>query len=136
MRQVILYPPKLSLWRSLNKVYNYWFLGAVRTKLGRIDTWDISLAYAMRVLGKLCMIPPVNLVSNIGNDEFASHTNSDDFPLNLPTHEIDFTKFSFTKNFENIAEVNFKLENILFNISRKHQFSFVYGVFLQFFYRK
>jgi hypothetical protein len=136
MREAIFYSPKLSLKQSLNSVSNYWYLGAVRTKFGKIDTWDISLAFAMRDLGKFCMIPPVNLVSNIGNDEYASHTSSDDFPLNLPTKEIDFAQFRFAMNFGNVAEVNSRLERELFNISRKHQFSFFYAKFLKFFYSK
>jgi hypothetical protein len=56
------------------RLRSYWTLGLKRSMNGEIDAWDIPLAGTMISLGKQCAIPPVNLVTNIGYDGFATHT--------------------------------------------------------------
>ncbi|MDZ4852008.1 MAG: glycosyltransferase [Pirellulaceae bacterium] len=56
---------------------------------GMIDTWDIQWLYAHFYHGGLSVMPNVNLVSNIGFDENATHTQIVANPLaNLPRGEI------------------------------------------------
>lgn len=73
---------------ALNPVSNFWQVGAFRAKKGLLDAWDIPLAEVMRRLGKLSVVPPVNLVCNIGFSKLASNTKEQGFPLNLPIEQF------------------------------------------------
>ncbi len=93
-------------WRiSLDKVFD-----------GSLDTWDLQLSFSNWAHGQLAILPNVNLVSNIGFNEYATHTHTDIygvanmicndmmFPLEHPsevvcdeeadkfTHEVFFAK--------------------------------------------
>lgn len=59
---------------KLEKVY--WRAGARRSYQGYIDAWDIPLALAFLSKGKSALSPAASLVTNIGDDEFATHTSS------------------------------------------------------------
>ena len=52
-----------------------------------IDTWDYQWFYS-RLLQGLAVIPSVNLVSNIGFNDYATHTVGKSFLANLPTSSI------------------------------------------------
>ena len=69
----------------------YWFfwIGKIRTLNRRIDTWDIPIAYQMYTSGGLCVLPPVNLCSNVGTDSFATHTRNDEFPIRFPRERLN-----------------------------------------------
>jgi hypothetical protein len=58
----------------LEKVY--WRAGARRSYQGFIDAWDIPLALAFLSENKSSLLPGASLVSNVGDDEFATHTSS------------------------------------------------------------
>lgn len=73
---------------SLNVVSNFWQVGALRAKKGILDAWDIPLAEAMRRLRKFSVVPPVNLVRNIGFSELASNTKLQNYPLDLPIERV------------------------------------------------
>ncbi len=55
---------------------------------GKIDTWDYHWVYSCWVQSGLVMIPNVNLVSNIGFGEDATHTNTGSILMEIPAHEI------------------------------------------------
>lgn len=55
---------------------SYWRSGSRRSYSGMIDAWDIPLAMALLTKGKLCLLPSQSLVMNVGDDDFALHTNS------------------------------------------------------------
>jgi hypothetical protein len=61
----------------------FWNTGKRRALKSQIDAWDIPLAAGMRSKGLESLVPPVNLVTNIGFDANASHTNKLRWPLNL-----------------------------------------------------
>jgi hypothetical protein len=61
----------------------YWKIGKKRALLGRIDAWDVPLASEMYKTDYLTLLPPVNLVTNIGFDDHASHTTEKIWPLGL-----------------------------------------------------
>lgn len=52
----------------------YWEAGIRRSANGYLDAWDIPLTVAFLKLNLLALIPPVSLVSNIGNDSVALHS--------------------------------------------------------------
>lgn len=49
---------------------------------GQLDAWDYEWGFCRLVNSGLCCVPRVNLISNVGNDAFATHTHG------LPPNEI------------------------------------------------
>lgn len=71
-------------------VLNYWHRIFQKTFDRIIDTWDYQWLFALLVQGGLTVVPNVNLISNIGFSEEASHTKRADHRANRPTFEITF----------------------------------------------
>jgi hypothetical protein len=61
----------------------YWRVGKERALTGRVEAWDIPLASEMYKTSFYTLIPPSNLVCNIGFDKHAAHTSEGIWPLNL-----------------------------------------------------
>lgn len=59
----------------------FWSTGSFKANTGIIDTWDLPLVDMMNVTNQYCLLPPTNLVTNVGVDEFAVHTRSKVFPI-------------------------------------------------------
>ena len=57
---------------------------------GGIDTWDFQWHFAVISQGGLAISPKVNLVTNIGFGESATHTTGGSYKADIPIHEIDF----------------------------------------------
>ena len=69
--------------------YAYWSQLFDRAHRGEIDTWDFAWTFACWARGGMTVVPEVNLVSNIGFDDSATHTTQRDSKLaNLPAHSI------------------------------------------------
>lgn len=67
-----------------------WYQIFKELKAGNIDTWDYQLGITNYFNNALCVVPNVNLISNIGFGENATHTTqSTDKYANLPLGEID-----------------------------------------------
>lgn len=64
------------LWRMplASAVERYWHAGLRRSAEGRIDAWDLPLVHTMRRVGALAVLPSMPLVTNVGDDERATHT--------------------------------------------------------------
>jgi len=104
-----------------SNVYFFWLIGLLRVKALTIDTWDIPIAYLMKSRKKYCVIPPVNLVSNMGFDHFSTHTINNEFPLNLPIKEFKTGPETFSSIVPgDISSNNRILENSVFHIKRRH----------------
>ena len=54
--------------------YSYWHAGARRGLEGFVDAWDTPLAFFMQKYGLRAILPGQNLITNIGDDEVATHT--------------------------------------------------------------
>lgn len=95
------------------------FLEAGRTRaLSRlIDAWDVPLAAFMKAHGFRCLIPSVNLVSNIGFDENATHTKSKKWPLGVDIEIINGFETSYSQNYDA------QMESLILGIKRRHVFS-------------
>jgi hypothetical protein len=72
--------PRTKTFNS-NYVDAFWTVGARRSKAGFVDAWDIPLAEAMNRIGSKTVVPPFNLVRNIGFSDLASNTHELRFPL-------------------------------------------------------
>jgi len=55
---------------------------------GAVDTWDVQWVLTCWAHGGLSIVPEMNLVSNIGAGEEATHTKLDAWYMNLPTCEL------------------------------------------------
>jgi len=66
----------------------YWSDIFERTYRNEIDTWDYQLAFSLWSRGGLTILPTVNLVSNIGFGEGASHTNRRNLVANIPSEAM------------------------------------------------
>ena len=128
MRQVFEEKDKGRLSTVLNRKYNFWFIGSSRAKKGVIDAWDVPLAFAQWSRRKLSVIPPVNLVSNVGFDTHATHTSGTSFPLNHPTSKLSpLFAFEQQPEFGSAESYDAILERSLFRIRRHHILLRFYG---------
>jgi hypothetical protein len=113
---------------------NFWQTGARRAQSGLVDAWDIPLANAQYKNLKYAVIPPVNLVTNVGFDQEATHTSGAKFPLDHPTDDLP-EDFQLPENvsIENARIYDKYLEKQLFQIKFHHSFLGIYGPILDFF---
>ena len=113
---------------------NFWWTGSSRARRGLVDAWDIPLAYAQISERKLTVIPPVNLVTNVGFDSNATHTLGAFFPLNHPVDTLKSDlKLSDSINHEDVKNYDRTLEKNLFKIRFHHSFLRFYGPLLDYF---
>jgi hypothetical protein len=82
------------------KEKRFWKTGLRRCASGIQDAWDIPLAVSQLDSGKKTILPPVNLVSNQGADEFAGNTVTDKWPLNMEIERLpeDYSQATFNVN--------------------------------------
>ncbi len=96
---------------------NYWRRIFHITYEGKIDTWDYQWFFSLLAENQLCVLPNINLISNIGFGADATHTQSASkysvlkvFPLEFPITHPEL----ITPNF--IAD-EYTAEGMNFNIS-------------------
>jgi hypothetical protein len=112
---------EISFWtKPFNRIENFWRVGALRVRSGEVDTWDIPFAYFMRKTETLCLMPSENLVTNHGNDQFAAHTSSGRFPLNLASEKLLEFNVVTKPDRKDIRNYNRFLEQFVFGIRAKH----------------
>lgn len=91
---------KVSWWQSL-WVFTLWWnfdLFYLRRRLlrdvesGKLITWDVQLQWSIFLKHKKVLTSPINLISNVGNDEFASTFVAGSKDFNQPTvkNKLDF----------------------------------------------
>jgi hypothetical protein len=129
MYRELLSTPRTSLLSFFNRRANYWDIGAQRSKAGLIDAWDLPLASAQFRLKKLTLIPPVNLIKNIGFDSQATHTTSDIFPLNILTFELPSNYQQLEMQSPKTFDYDQKLEEKVYRISTKHSLLRIWAFF-------
>ena len=95
---------------------SFWHSGAMRSYKGFVDAWDLPLVNALRHVGGLALLPGENLVTNIGNDGFATHTVESSQWLNLSTGKVNFSESEPAKN----PELDNWLKNNFYRIRPRH----------------
>ena len=73
----------LTFWER-----SYWNAGCRRALQGFSDVWDTLYVREMLRHGLSALLPGKNLVQNVGNDQFALHTDSFGNWNNLPVHNF------------------------------------------------
>jgi hypothetical protein len=67
----------LDIFRFTKPENSFWSAGSRRARLGFTDVWDTVLLDAMRTQHKYAILPPVNLVLNLGSDNVSTHVHGD-----------------------------------------------------------
>jgi hypothetical protein len=76
----------------------YWYSGYRRAMNGFVDAWDTPLLYLMYRFGKKAILPPVNLVTNVGDDSVAVHTRKKNPLLRFPLANLKSSNLSAIDN--------------------------------------
>ena len=69
---------------------SYWYKIFERVHRGEIDTWDYQWVFANWMEGRMSILPAMNMISNIGFDEQATHTTGGSHLANLARNPIEF----------------------------------------------
>lgn len=85
----------------------YWQKIFERVYRGEIDTWDYQWGFANLVEGRMSILPAVNMISNIGFDENATHTTSNSDLANLARNPMGFPLMHPLGVFKNIQADQF-----------------------------
>jgi len=133
MRTSLLKYKTVRIRNLLNSNYLFWAIGANRALGGKIDAWDIPLAFEFKSQKKLSLLPPVNLISNIGNDEFATNTKIESGFMHQKIQQLG-NSFQYSEKplSSTLLEYNVFLEKKVFNISKRHILLPYYSFFLDF----
>lgn len=80
-----------------NQSFRFWASIFEQMKQGLVDTWDYQLTFSAFSQRGLSIMPPVNLISNIGFDLRATHTRSLEgprarFPVSEIQSELEFPR--------------------------------------------
>ena len=103
------------------EVVNFWRVGWQRVSEGYLDTWDLPIATGMILSNKYCMLPPVNLTSNVGVDTHSTNTREMTFPLGFSIQEIQQEiDFDIEPVLVNVLEINSRFEKEMYFIGLKH----------------
>jgi len=94
----------------------YWNAGSKRAYSGISDAWDTPLAQKMLLKRKVALLPAASLVTNIGNDRVATHTQGE--ALGIGRALGSYTP-AFTAP-QNNSEVDTWLLENFFNIRFRH----------------
>jgi hypothetical protein len=80
LQDIISDPPIEQVWRKIfENVYK-----------GNIDTWDYQWTFACWINSGLTILPQVNLISNIGFDDQATHTTTQSIFSEMEVEEMKF----------------------------------------------
>ncbi len=74
---------------------SHWLESFQGTKSGKINTWDYQYMFANVINHRIAIVPNVNLISNIGFGEGATHTTEVNDFANIPVSE--FTEITHPK---------------------------------------
>jgi hypothetical protein len=97
----------------------YWNIGNRRIQNGWVDAWDTSFAFLMKFNDRLTLLPNLNMINNVGNDEHASNTRNASNFLNSKTYVWNENKIMI--NYEATKKVDREINRCMIGIRRSHQ---------------
>jgi hypothetical protein len=106
----------------------FWVTGKRRALRSQIDAWDIPLSAGMRAEGYFSLVPPINLVSNIGFDEVASHTTIPKWPLQLKLDSQLPSQILINRSSAELIATDELMRSKVFGISIKNVFTGVASI--------
>jgi hypothetical protein len=121
LRNVFFSPsPSFSKVGKLSERF-FWWVGLHRCLSGEQDAWDIPFASYFRSLNKICLFPPVNLISNIGVDVFAGNTHEKKWPLFHPISDhIQLDGSFFLEEFDQKYCLDSLILREIYGVSRRN----------------
>ena len=123
-------PPTLNkFFRSIpNPELMYWFAGERRAFYGYTDVWDSIYASNMFRMGRYAIVPPSNLVTNTGDDSFATNTIAKEAYTrhDTGTYFRVISPPTYSSKYDRI------IRKVFFNISARHYFSTLYTMLLDY----
>lgn len=129
LRKGLLSQVRVTLRDFISPRNSFWAVGARRALLGKVDTWDLPLAKFMKRNSMICLLPPVNLVTNVGADKFAAHTKENQFPLFAPIEDFDTNMLSNKiPTSTETDQMDKYLEKNVFRIGPLNLFSLPFGL--------
>ena len=105
---------EIHIWERI-----YWNAGARRALRGYADAWDTIMVAALRLNGFYSILPTKNLVTNRGDDEYATHTLKGSIGLNTPISSIEMSGGELLPN----AEIDYALKRNFYKIRFRHMFT-------------
>jgi len=106
-------------WKLPLAVNAFWWTAAMQSRDGLVDSWAMSFSNYIRMRDLVCVLPPVNLISNTGVDDYAVHSNSSDRFVNFPIAQLDSELIWQLPTKTTITTIDRHLEELVFRISRK-----------------
>ena len=104
-------------------VNGFWFSSALQSRYCFVDSWAMLFTEHFLKSDYLCIIPPCNLVSNLGVDAHAVHTNKMDQFVNFPVQTFENLSNWNLPSRDKIRAVNLNLERNVFRISTRNLLS-------------
>jgi len=104
-------------------VRGYWHSGRIRVRAGIMDSWALPLADAFHHGAYLAICPPVNLCTNVGDDEFGVHTSEASNWMSTPAFELNAEWEIPELDLNRLADYDHFLEKEFFRIRFRHIFS-------------
>lgn len=81
---------KLVEWFKNPAAYEYWSKIWDEYRNNNVNNYDARWVFACMINNGICINPTVNLITNIGFDENATHTKVPDESANIPTKPMNF----------------------------------------------
>ncbi len=98
----------------------YWKNIFDKTYGSKIDTWDYQFHFSYLKENMFCCVPKINLVSNIGFDQDATHTFDENHPANkLKTKEMAFP-IKHISSLERETNFDKSFDKIIFKLNLKN----------------
>jgi hypothetical protein len=117
IRKLIFQKPSSFRKHGSIQEWIFWLTGKRRALKSYIDAWDIPLAEGMSTNGFYTLVPPINLVSNVGYDEASTHTVTARWPLGLQRAQTISTHLKVDLDPIKTAENDVFMRKKVFNIS-------------------
>jgi hypothetical protein len=106
-------------WKLPLSVNAFWWTAARQSRDGLVDSWAMSFSNYIRMRDLLCVLPPVNLVSNTGVDDHAVHSNSSDPFIDFPIANLNSELVWDLPATKTVAATDRHLEAFVFGISKR-----------------
>lgn len=127
MRELLISDGKVINSIQETRVRNYWKTGFQRASSGKLDSWAAPLAAIQHSLRKYSLLPSTNLVSNLGQDVYATHTLTNAAHLNLDICiEAGVNEFSIANRQSISRMIDSAIEIEIYGISSKNSGSQVF----------
>ncbi len=103
----------------------YFYAAVIRVQQGRLKAWDSPIALRMLIDKYHAIVPDCSVISNIGQDEVASHFEVNQLSNNVFVTTSGNRPPSLTQNLNHLKtkELNMQVRSQIYNMKTRHIFS-------------